>query len=59
MKRVLLIGVDPKLIDHSSAQGVDPEEIRTAGRDAEARLREVSIHRQSRWLYGCWPLKGA
>jgi hypothetical protein len=19
----------------------------------------VSIHRQSRWLYGCWPLKGA
>jgi hypothetical protein len=18
----------------------------------------VSIHRQSRWLYGCWPLKG-
>ncbi len=20
---------------------------------------EVSIHRQSRWLYGCWPLKGA
>ena len=21
--------------------------------------RLVSIHRQSRWLYGCWPLKGA
>jgi hypothetical protein len=20
---------------------------------------QVSIHRQSRWLYGCWPLKGA
>ena len=22
-------------------------------------LKIVSIHRQSRWLYGCWPLKGA
>ena len=21
--------------------------------------KRVSIHRQSRWLYGCWPLKGA
>ena len=26
----------------------------------EARIWSlVSIHRQSRWLYGCWPLKGA
>ncbi len=28
-------------------------------RSAIAERIPVSIHRQSRWLYGCWPLKGA
>jgi hypothetical protein len=26
---------------------------------AKSGMAGVSIHRQSRWLYGCWPLKGA
>jgi hypothetical protein len=30
-----------------------------SNRNDEPKNGSVSIHRQSRWLYGCWPLKGA
>ncbi len=47
MKRVLLIGVDPKLIDFSNVPGVDAEKIKSAGRDSDTKLRELGFEPRS------------
>jgi hypothetical protein len=43
MKRVLLIGVDPRLIDLSNVKDLDAEKIRSAGQDSERILRELGF----------------